>query len=64
MNTLKKFWNNESGIGTIEILLILVVLILIAVIFGKTIVKWFNNLIGRADTEIENFNPQPNDPSQ
>ena len=38
MKMLKKFWTEEDGITTIEILLILAVLIIIALLFRKTII--------------------------
>lgn len=37
---LKEFWEEEEGIATVEILLILAVLIIIAIIFRKAIVEW------------------------
>ncbi|MFS0838164.1 Flp1 family type IVb pilin [Paenibacillus sp. 1P03SA] len=49
-----RFWNDEEGLGTLEILLIVAVLIAVAVIFRKWIIKWFNELIGKADTEFNN----------
>ncbi|MCR8641575.1 hypothetical protein NV379_02795 [Paenibacillus sp. N1-5-1-14] len=38
MAGLKRFWNNEEGLGTLEILLIVAVLVAIAIIFRKWIV--------------------------
>lgn len=52
---IKAFWNNEEGIGTIEILLIIVVIIIIAAMFRKQILGWVNELFGKADTELQNF---------
>ncbi|WP_068775626.1 Flp1 family type IVb pilin [Paenibacillus sp. FJAT-26967] len=50
---LLKFWNDEEGLGTLEILLIVAVLIAIAVIFRKWIIKWFNDLIGKAGESFD-----------
>ena len=36
---LKEFWNEEDGIGVVEIILILVILIMIIVIFREQITK-------------------------
>jgi Flp pilus assembly pilin Flp len=54
----KQFWKDENGLGTIEILLILVVLIAIAIFFGKEIVEWVKKLIGQGENQINSFNPQ------
>ncbi|OBY77790.1 multidrug transporter [Paenibacillus sp. KS1] len=54
---LKRFWKNEEGIGTLEIILIIAVIVIIAVIFKDMIVKWVKALLGNADTTInEKFN--------
>lgn len=45
MTLLKKFWQEEEGITTVEILLILAVLVIIAVMFRKTIVAWVENIL-------------------
>lgn len=39
MNQLKDFWEEEDGIGIIEIILILVILVMIIVIFREQIVE-------------------------
>lgn len=46
---LKKFWDEEDGVGIIEIILILVILIMIIVLFRTKIVS----IINEAFTEIE-----------
>lgn len=51
---LKQFWLNEEGIGTLEILLIVAVIVIIAIAFRKWIMKWLGNLFNQADTEITN----------
>lgn len=37
MNVLKQFWNEEDGIGVVEIILILVVLIALVLVFKDKI---------------------------
>lgn len=37
MNELKTFWNEEDGMGTVELVIIIAVLVAIALIFGNTI---------------------------
>jgi len=39
MKQLKAFWNEEAGIGVVEIILILVILIMIIVIFREQIIE-------------------------
>ena len=54
MKMFKEFWEEEDGIATVEILLILAVLIIIAVIFRKAIIDWVKktveSLFGSADS--------------
>jgi hypothetical protein len=60
---LKKLWQDEDGLGTLEILLIVAVLVAIAIIFRKWIVHWFNQLIGNANTDLNGSTITPCDPS-
>ena len=45
MNMLKKFWTEEDGMGVVEILLIIAVLIIIALLFRKTIIGWVEKML-------------------
>jgi len=54
---LMAFWKEEDGLGTLEILLIVAVLVAIAIIFRKWIGAWFNELIGNADENLKNQDP-------
>lgn len=51
---LKAFWNDEQGVGIIEIILILVVLIMLIVIFREKITeiveKAFSNITKNLDS--------------
>ncbi|MFE5317373.1 Flp1 family type IVb pilin [Paenibacillus sp. NPDC056579] len=51
---MKKLWEDEDGLGTLEILLILAVLVIIAIAFRKWIMKWVKSLFDSANTEITN----------
>ncbi|UUZ79244.1 hypothetical protein LJK88_29110 [Paenibacillus sp. P26] len=51
-NAWNRFWKEEDGLGTLEILLIVAVLIIIAIAFRKWIMKWLKALFESADTEI------------
>ena len=39
-NMMKSFWKEESGMGTVEIILIVAVLVAIATLFGQSITAW------------------------
>lgn len=51
-NFWKTFWNDEEGLETIEILLILSVLIAIAIMFKEKIMDWVNKLFKKIDEDI------------
>ncbi|CAG7648103.1 Flp1 family type IVb pilin [Paenibacillus allorhizosphaerae] len=48
----KRFWKEEDGLGTLEILLIIAVLLIIAIAFRKWIMKWVGDLFNNANTEV------------
>lgn len=50
MNIWKQFWQEEDGIGVVEIILILVILVALIVIFKEQI----SNIIQNAFSEINN----------
>ena len=45
LNKIKSFWQEEEGMGTVEILMIVGVLVAIAVIFRGAIKGWVEDLI-------------------
>ncbi len=47
-----KLWTEEEGLGTLELLLIVAVLVGVAILFGNTIVEWVQDI-------IEGINPTP-----
>lgn len=47
----KSFWRNEQGLGTLEIILIIAVVIIIALLFKDWIIELIENLMGKADDE-------------
>ncbi|WP_040949231.1 Flp1 family type IVb pilin [Gorillibacterium massiliense] len=47
-----RFYRDEDGIGTLELLLILAVLVLIAIAFRKWIFKWVNALFEKTDKGV------------
>lgn len=50
---------NEDGMGTLEILLIVAVLVGIALIFRGEINEWVTKLTDSTETQIEQFNSDP-----
>jgi hypothetical protein len=60
---LQKLWQEEDGLGTLEILLIVAVLVALAIIFRKWIVHWFNDLIGKANTNLNDSTVTPCNPT-
>jgi Flp pilus assembly pilin Flp len=48
----RRFWEEEDGLGTLEILLIVAVLVILAIAFRKWLMKWVGALFDSADAEI------------
>jgi len=47
------FWKNEEGLGTLELLLILAVLVIIAIAFRKWIISWVNKLFDTTQKDLD-----------
>ena len=58
LNLVKSFWQDESGLGTVEIVVILAVLVSIALIFRNQIITFVRDklqaLLGDTNTAVEN----------
>lgn len=52
LDFLKNFWNDEEGLETIEMLLILSVLVIVAIMFKDKIEEWATKLLKKVDNEI------------
>ncbi len=52
MNTLKEFWNDETGAGVVEVILVLVVLISLVIIFKSKITTIVNNIFSTMTTDV------------
>lgn len=48
-----RFLKEEKGLGTLEILLILAVLVAIAIVFRKWIISWVNVLFEKSQDEMD-----------
>ena len=49
------FWKKEDGIGTLEVMLIIAVIVIIFVIFREFIVDMINKLVGKAEQNIDAY---------
>ncbi|MFF2481823.1 Flp1 family type IVb pilin [Paenibacillus sp. NPDC058071] len=49
----RKFWRSESGLGTLEVILIIAVVIIIALLFKDWIIDLIENLMGKADDKAD-----------
>lgn len=50
---LYRIWKEEDGLGTLEILLIVAVLVAIAIVFRKWIIAWVNSLFEKSQAEMD-----------
>ncbi len=50
----KSFWRNEDGLGTLEVLLIVVALVIVAMLFREQLTTWVTDLF---DGIGERMNP-------
>ncbi|WP_082652210.1 Flp1 family type IVb pilin [Gorillibacterium timonense] len=57
------FWKNEEGLGTLELLLILAVLVIIAIAFRKWIISWVNDLFKSTNKNMIETTPPVSIPS-
>lgn len=53
--TFRRFLQEEDGMGTVEIILIIVVLIGLVIIFKNQITTIVNNLFGKITNEVDKF---------
>ena len=51
MNWLKRFWEEEDGVGVVEIILILVVLIGLVIIFKTQLTSLVNSIFQKITSE-------------
>ena len=53
---LKKFWSEEDGMGSVEIILILVVLVGLVLIFRTQVTQFVDNAFKQISTDEKNIN--------
>lgn len=49
----RSFWKSDEGLGTLEIILIIAVIIIIALMFKDWIIRLVQNLMGQADSKAD-----------
>ncbi|WP_199614564.1 Flp1 family type IVb pilin [Paenibacillus alkalitolerans] len=54
ITAVKRFWKEEDGIGTLEMLLIVAIILVIAIAFRKWIMKWVNDLFQKTQGQVTN----------
>jgi Flp pilus assembly pilin Flp len=57
-----RFIFDEDGLGTLEMLLILAVLVAIAIVFRKWIIAWVNGLFDQTQQELDSDTGILNEP--
>ena len=53
MRTLKEFWMEEEGMGVVEVILIIVILISLAAIFKTQIASLVNKVLKKITTQAD-----------
>lgn len=56
---LRKFWDDEDGLGTLEIILIIAVIVIIAIIFKDWIVGFIKDIFGKVDNQKDKILETP-----
>ncbi|MDQ1233049.1 Flp pilus assembly protein TadG [Paenibacillus sp. SORGH_AS306] len=54
-SAVQNFWSNEEGIGTLEMVLIVAVILIIALAFKEKITGIVNSLLAHLQTKSETF---------
>lgn len=52
---LSKFWNDEEGLQTLEMMLIIAVIVVIALAFREKITSWVTSLLEFGDGKVTEF---------
>jgi len=58
-SALRKFWDDEDGLGTLEIILIIAVIVIIAIIFKDWIVAFIKDIFGKVDSQKDKILETP-----
>lgn len=52
---IRSLWRDERGLGMLEMILIIAVIVIIAIIFRTQLKAIIESLLGKAKTKTENF---------
>lgn len=52
---IKGLWRDERGLGMLEMILIIAVIVIIAIVFRNQLKAIVESLLGKAKTKTENF---------
>lgn len=52
---MRSFWRNEEGLGMLEMILIIAVIVIIAMLFRDQLKSIVESLLGKAKTKTEKF---------
>lgn len=55
LSWMKDFWNEEEGLQTLEMMLIIAVIVVIALMFRNQIMGWVEDLLKFGDDQIGDF---------
>jgi Flp pilus assembly pilin Flp len=58
---LTQFISDETGMGTLEVLLIVAILVAIALLFREKIIDWVSTLLEKSDAQIDQFSQLKNE---
>lgn len=62
MKFIVRFLKEEDGIGTLEMLLIVAILVALAVVFRKWIFSWVNDLFEKTQEQLSDDSSMLNEP--
>lgn len=51
----RRMWRSEEGAGTLEVILIIAVVIIVALLFKDWIIELVNNLMSQADDQADSI---------
>jgi Flp pilus assembly pilin Flp len=55
LENIKKFWNDEEGMGTLEVIVIIAALIAVGLLFKDQIYQWVEGLLGKGTQSTQNI---------
>lgn len=53
LESIKRFWMDEEGMGTLEVVVIIAALIAVGLLFKKEIYSWVSGLLSKGKTSTD-----------